>query len=257
VYRRSFPRFESSVPASRRVHFGRKPADSESVRSHRVSLTSSALFVFTGARETRIRRQTQGAKPDIETRVSLQTPGKTRASTHQQHADDLVRQLVVDLLPQENDPLAVEAVVDIYPVRARRPRYSVRHLWRFSDTAKEREMSRAVSWVGRLDATDLGCGTNTSAQGAARSPGPSSRHSHTFSVFSFRRETHEVPRLKPQTQRRTLKIQRTNRGSAVEKHGSACSPGQYSGVIQVCMYHHSQMRGVTTVEEIAMFTPCG
>lgn len=53
---------------------------------------------------------------------------RLRRRTHQQHSDYLVGQLIIDLLPQENNALAVEAVVDVHPVRRGRPWYSVRHL---------------------------------------------------------------------------------------------------------------------------------
>ena len=42
--------------------------------------------------------------------------------------DDLVGELVVDLLPKEQDPLTVQAVVKVDPVRLHVPRHFVRNL---------------------------------------------------------------------------------------------------------------------------------
>lgn len=50
------------------------------------------------------------------------------SKTYQHDPDDLIGQLVVNLLPQKDDALAVEPVVDVDPVRSGRPRNSVRHL---------------------------------------------------------------------------------------------------------------------------------
>jgi hypothetical protein len=50
------------------------------------------------------------------------------APTDQEDADDLVGVLVIDLLAQEDDALAVQAVVDVHPVRRPRPRHAIRHL---------------------------------------------------------------------------------------------------------------------------------
>ena len=44
------------------------------------------------------------------------------------HGDDLVADLVVDLLPEEDDPLAVHAVVNVDPVGLVGTRHAVRNL---------------------------------------------------------------------------------------------------------------------------------
>ena len=51
-------------------------------------------------------------------------------TTYQHDPDDLIGQLVVNLLPQKDDALAVEPVVDVDPVRGGGPGNSVRHLTR-------------------------------------------------------------------------------------------------------------------------------
>ena len=81
--------------------------------------------------------------PNHEKKTKKNTPTTKHANTHQQHSDNLIGQLVVDLLPQENNTLAVEAVVDVHPVRARRPRYSVCHLPR---TFEKHEQNQKNIW---------------------------------------------------------------------------------------------------------------
>lgn len=55
-------------------------------------------------------------------------PMEDLRTTYQHDPDDLIGQLVVNLLPQKDDALAVESVVDVDPVRSGRPGNSVRHL---------------------------------------------------------------------------------------------------------------------------------
>mmetsp|Transcript_25888 Transcript_25888/g.64682 ORF Transcript_25888/g.64682 Transcript_25888/m.64682 type:complete len:207 (+) Transcript_25888:1220-1840(+) len=85
--------------------------------------------------------------------------------------DDLVRDLVINLLPEENNALAIQPVVDIHPIGLLRARHAVRHLGDADRHHADGRVRRGALLLGEVE-NEVGGEEGERARGGDEGRGP-------------------------------------------------------------------------------------